>query len=224
MWKKDEGQKVKICKVWYPDTATSFRIYILLTEVWMGIIVIKNTIVPFYYEENLKFANYIYAEVRYVQKWFQYSNKSNNRYWKFKMYNGTAYVNVSDRKVPVYRLTENSCEITNEQIGTIYPNECFGLHSGEGSATQIAFRNSSGVPTIGGIVDVFPNCTLYGKKKSNGSTLVDNPLDKEGYYVHTLAKSNFIKSEVIVFQYREGWLSLLFSLVNESIEVFCYSW
>lgn len=105
------------------------------------------------------------------------------------MYNGTAYVNVSDRKVPVYRLTENCCEITNEQIGTIYPNECFGLHSGEGSATQITFRNSSGVPTIGGIVDVFPDCTLYGKKKSNGSTLVDNPLDKEGYYVHTLAKS-----------------------------------
>lgn len=105
------------------------------------------------------------------------------------MYNGTAYVNTSNRQVPVYRLTNNSCDVTNEQIGTIYPNECFGFHGGEGSASLIAFRNSSGTPQIGGIVDNHPEYTLYGTKKSNGSTLINNPLDNEGYYVHTLSKT-----------------------------------
>ncbi len=47
------------------------------------------------------------------------------------MYNGTAYVNTSNKKVPVYELTANQIDITSKQIGTIYPNECFGIHGTE---------------------------------------------------------------------------------------------
>ena len=42
---------------------------------------------------------------------------------------------------------------------------------------------------MGGIVDNHPEYTLYGTKKSNGSTLINNPLDNEGYYVHTLSQT-----------------------------------
>lgn len=104
------------------------------------------------------------------------------------MYNGTAYVNTSSRQVPVYKLTDNQVDITSTQIGVIYPNECFGMHGSEGNVSLIAFRNSSGVPTIGGFGSVKPTFTLYGKRKSNGSTLVSNTADSSGYYTHTLAK------------------------------------
>ncbi|MGN0307599.1 MAG: hypothetical protein ACI4DN_05225 [Lachnospiraceae bacterium] len=38
-------------------------------------------------------------------------------------------------------------------------------------------------------MDNFPKRVPYGEKKSNGSTLVDNPMDSQGYYTHTLAKT-----------------------------------
>lgn len=105
------------------------------------------------------------------------------------MYNGTAYVNVSNEKMPIYRLNSGYTNVTSEQIGTIYPNECYGVHSGEGSAQLVAFRNASGNTQVGGVVDNFPKRVPYGEKKSNGSTLVDNPMDSQGYYTHTLAKT-----------------------------------
>ncbi len=105
------------------------------------------------------------------------------------MYNGKAYVNTSDRKVPVYELTANELDITNKQIGLIYPNECFGIHPSEGNVSFVAFRNSSGVPAIGGFVSVEPEYTLYGERKSNGSALEKNTRDSSGYFVHTLSKN-----------------------------------
>ena len=104
------------------------------------------------------------------------------------MYNGKAYVNTSNRKAPVYQLTPNEIDITNTQIGLIYPNECFGMHRSEGNVDFIVFRNSSGGISRGGFGSVEPDYTLYGTRKSNGSSLVvNNPVG--GYYIHQLSKN-----------------------------------
>ena len=105
------------------------------------------------------------------------------------MYNGKAFVNTSNRKVPVYQLTENEIDITNKQIGTIYPNECFGMHNSEGNVSFIVFRNSSGGISRGGFGSVEPEYTYYCERKSNGKTLSSNTPDKNGYYRHSLAKN-----------------------------------
>ncbi|SHN61996.1 hypothetical protein SAMN02745247_02445 [Butyrivibrio hungatei DSM 14810] len=105
------------------------------------------------------------------------------------MYNGRAFVNTSDRKVPVYQLTKNEIDITNKQIGTIYPNECFGMHASEGNVSFIVFRNSSGGISRGGFGSVNPDYTPYCERKSNGKTLEKNLPDGAGLYSHTLSKN-----------------------------------
>lgn len=105
------------------------------------------------------------------------------------MYNGTAYVSTNSTKVPVYEFDEYDVNLTNNRIGWINPNECFGMHPTEADIPFVAFRNASGGTSIGGINPSDKlTCVLYGKKKSNGTTLLDNPLDSDGYYRHTLSK------------------------------------
>jgi len=105
------------------------------------------------------------------------------------MYNGTAYVNTANQKYPVYQLNSNETDITSKQIGTIYPNECFGIHPSEGNVMFVVFRNSSGGISIGGFGKAIPPYILYSKKKSNGNILLDNYKDSDGYYIHKLSKN-----------------------------------
>ena len=106
------------------------------------------------------------------------------------MYNGKAYVNISNQYIPVYALDSSQINITNQQIGTIYPNECFGMHPTEGNYPFVTFRNSSGSTSIGAFAtNNWPTMVLFRERKSNGTSLLVNSPDNEGYYQHTLSKN-----------------------------------
>lgn len=77
----------------------------------------------------------------------------------------------------------------SKQIGTIYPNECFGKTPSQGNVDFITFRNSSGGISMGGFGKVEPDYTLYCLRKSNGKSLEINNPDSDGYYNHTLSKN-----------------------------------
>lgn len=76
----------------------------------------------------------------------------------------------------------------SKQIGTIYPNECFGKTPSQVNVDFITFRNSSGGISRGGFGKVEPDYTLYCLRKSNGKSLeINNP--DNGLYIHTLSKN-----------------------------------
>ncbi len=106
------------------------------------------------------------------------------------MDNGTAYISKSTNAVPVYKYTEDTHQVTNIQIGAIYMNECFGIHpAGEWDNDFVVFRNASGVVDVGVFGNEKPIKIKYVERKSNGSTLLVNSPDSEGYYTHTLSKA-----------------------------------